>query len=733
MRPFVRWPAMPWLLRCALRGLGAALVMFSQSALAQITPLPALVAPNAALVELGRHLFFDARLSGDLSRSCASCHMPAKAWGDGEALSRAYPGSEYFRNAPTLLNVGHRRRLMWDGRLDGSDLGTAVRDMVTEAHFMNADARLVQERIKQLAPLMVLWEQAQGVGTDPYGPKLFEAVAEFIRTLQSCNVPIDRYLRGDRQAISSEAMAGLALFSGKAGCLRCHQGAMLSDAALHHTGVPENPEVWRNPLRAISALRHYATMGMPNYMNARSDVGAYAVSKVPADRGRFLTPSLREIGRTAPYMHNGVFATLAEVVDFYDRGGGPGSELRPLHLSRAERAQLLAFLETLSGDPVQVAVPATAAFQLLPVAPIPDVVATALSSPPRNLPPLAPLPPAPVPSDNPMSAQKVELGRLLFFDPRLSGDGSTPCFSCHFPQRGWSEGGARSRGYPGTWHWRNAPTAMNSAYFGTLNWDGAAMSLEHQAAGAAEGAVAGNGDPAMMEMRLRFIPEYVARFRQVFGVEWPRIALAYQAIAAFERTLVSDPRQVALDRYAAGDEQALTPAAKRGLALFNGRAGCLRCHNGALASDQGFYATGVPQPAGGVTPLLQITQRWQNYQRGASQASYLATHADLGLFYTTRNPADIGKFRTPSLRELKTTAPYMHNGAFASLAEVVDFYDRGGGSVANKPSWLVPLGLNTAEKQDLLALLEALSMEQPLLVAEPLLPDYAALPQDSPR
>ncbi len=722
-----------WARRCALHGLAATLVMLSQPAFTQIAPLSVLPASNAALAELGRHLFFDSRLSGDLSRSCASCHMPTKGWADGQALSRAYPGSEYFRNAPTLINVGHRRRLMWDGRLDGSDLGTAVRDMVTEAHFMNADARLVQERIKQLAQLVTLWEQAEGIGTDPYGPRLFEAVAEFIRTLESRNVPIDRYLRGEMKAISPAAVAGLALFSGKAGCLRCHQGTMLSDAALHRTGVPENPEVWSNPLRAITALRHLATMGMPNYMNVRSDVGAYAVSKVEADRGRFLTPSLREIGRTAPYMHNGVFATLAEVVDFYDHGGGPGSELRPLHLSRAERAQLLAFLETLSGDPVRVVVPATAQFRLMPVAPPMAVIATAAATPPRSFPPLAPLPPPPVPSDNPMSAEKIELGRLLFFDPRLSGDGSTPCFSCHFPRRGWGEGGTRSRGYPGTWHWRNAPTVMNSAYFGTLNWDGAAMSLEHQASGAAEGAVAGNGDPAMMEIRLRFIPEYVERFRRVFGVVWPRMALAYQAIAAFERTLVSDPRRVPLDRYANGDEQALTPAAKRGLALFNGRAGCLRCHNGALASDQGFYATGVPEPVGGVTPLLQITQRWQNYQRGASQASYLATNADLGLFYTTRNPADIGKFRTPSLRELKTTAPYMHNGAFASLREVVDFYDRGGGSVANKPTWLAPLGMGRAEKEDLVSLLEALSMDQPLLVEEPILPDYAVPPLHTHR
>lgn len=151
-----------------LRGHAAA-----QSAHPPLAQLPAAGPVNRDLAELGRHLFFDSRLSGDWALSCASCHDPAKGWADGEPLSKAYPASEYFRNAPTIINARYRVRFMWDGRLDGSDLGTLVRDMVTEAHFMNSDGRLVQERLKQVPEYVVMWEKAFGKGTEPYGPRMF--------------------------------------------------------------------------------------------------------------------------------------------------------------------------------------------------------------------------------------------------------------------------------------------------------------------------------------------------------------------------------------------------------------------------------------------------------------------------------------------------------------------------------------------------------------------------------
>lgn len=329
----------------------------------ELAPLPRGKPVDHNMAELGRRLFFDSRLSGDWNRSCASCHDPAKGWADGEPLSKAYPASEYFRNAPTLINARYRVRFMWDGRLDGADLGTLVRDMVTEAHFMNADGRIVQERLKQVPEYVTLWETAFGKGTEPYGPRMFNAVGEFVKSIESRNVPFDRYLRGDHASISEEAKAGLALFKGKAGCVTCHNGPTLSDGKFHKLGVPENPAVWADPLRAITMLRHYATSGMPNYMNARADVGVYAISKDERDIGKFLTPSLRELKHTAPYMHNGMFKTLEEVVEFYGQGGGKGGELKPLGLTPAEKKALAAFLESLSGDPLTMEAPPMPEFQ----------------------------------------------------------------------------------------------------------------------------------------------------------------------------------------------------------------------------------------------------------------------------------------------------------------------------------------------------------------------------------
>lgn len=344
------------------------------------------------------------------------------------------------------------------------------------------------------------------------------------------------------------------------------------------------------------------------------------------------------------------------------------------------------------------------------------------------IPPLGPLPPPPIPADNPMSPEKVELGKMLFFDSRLSGDASTPCVACHQPKLGWGDSGEISRGYPGTQHWRNSQTVLNSAYYNKLFWDGSVTSLEAQAPSAAEGNVAGNGDPAMMEMRLRFIPEYVERFRKVYGTDWPRILHAYQAIAAFERTIVSDAKKVPFDRYMNGDRKALNESQLRGYELFKGKAGCLQCHNGPLASDQRFYALGVPENEVFKTdPLYQITHRWQHYQKGVSKKDYRGADLDLGLYYITKNPKDVNKFRTPSLRELKYTAPYMHNGIFYTLDEVVDFYNKGGGQGPNKSALIKPLGLSDQEKKDLVAFLESLSMDEPLLIDPPKLPPYAVL------
>jgi len=342
--------------------------------------------------------------------------------------------------------------------------------------------------------------------------------------------------------------------------------------------------------------------------------------------------------------------------------------------------------------------------------------------------PLGPLPPVPVPADNPMSPQKVELGRILFWDDRLSGDVSSPCVVCHQPEQGWGDGGDVSRGYPGTIHWRNSQTVLNAAYYAKLFWAGEVTSLEAQAASAATGNVAGNGDPLMMEERLRQIPEYVKRFKEVFGVERPTISMAWMAIAAFERTLVSKAENVPFDRHARGDQSALSAEAKRGLALFQGKAGCIQCHNGPLASDESYHNLGVPKnPAFESDPLRQITLRYQHVIRGVPEKVYREADRDLGLYYTTKRDEDRGKFRTPSLRELKYTAPYMHNGIFRTLEEVIEFYNRGGGDDPRRTVPLKPLRLTAEEKKDLIEFLLSLSSDRPIVVERPDLPDYAAM------
>ncbi len=322
---------------------------------APFAPLPGTTTPDPGRVELGRMLFFDTRLSGNDTLSCAVCHDPARAWTDGAALSAGYPGSRYFRNTPTLLNVVHGRYVYWDGRLPASDLPTVMRDHIAEAHFFQADGRLIIERLRQVP----VYEQGfkDVFGGEPSYGRILNSLTAFVTTLQAPGSPFDRYLQGDKSALTEQATRGLALFEGKAGCLRCHDGAMLSDGRFHNLGLAPNPDIFNEPLRHITFRRFFRTMGL-DAAGLREDPGRYAITKRQEDWGRFRTPTLREVAATAPYMHDGSLATLADVVDFYDGGGGPGrgkdASLKPLGLSAAEKADLVAFLEALTGEPVTV-------------------------------------------------------------------------------------------------------------------------------------------------------------------------------------------------------------------------------------------------------------------------------------------------------------------------------------------------------------------------------------------
>jgi cytochrome c peroxidase len=358
----------------------------------QVPPLPGLpehVAfrlkepPKATQVALGKYLFFDNSLSGDQKLSCATCHQPALAWTDGLPLSKGYPATLYFRNTPTLLDAAAQPTLYWDGRFASDDLESLVRDHITEAHFMNADGQLVVERLKQKPQYEELFQAT--LGGEPSFGRMLKAVATYVGSLTSPPGPYDRYLAGESNALSPEAQRGLALFEGQAGCARCHNGPLLSDGEFHNLGVPENPAIFQEPLRHITFRRFFRTLGVPNYRNLHQDVGLYALTGADEDWGRFRTPSLRTVAFTAPYMHNGVFATLEEVMGFYNQGGGDdpngstglttgGSTglttgkdpmLVPLNLTDEEVAALVAFLKSLSGELMLVEEPEFPGFQLM--------------------------------------------------------------------------------------------------------------------------------------------------------------------------------------------------------------------------------------------------------------------------------------------------------------------------------------------------------------------------------
>ena len=304
---------------------------------------------DAKKAALGKRLFFDKRLSGDAAISCATCHDPAKGFADGLALSKAYPGSEGFRNTPTLINTAYKAAWFHDGRL-GTNLNDVTREMITETYIMNMDMRLMQERIKQDPVYIKMFKEA-GYG-EPSNGKVRKAIPEYLKTLTSRGAPFDT------GKMSDEAKSGFDLFKGKAGCATCHSGPRFTDDKPHNIGAPENPEIWQNPRRHVTFVTYAMFLGIENYMNIRRDPGAHVRTHKAdgSDMGKFMTPTLRELKYTAPYMHNGMFATLADVVAFYNKGGGddPNKDpaLKPLGLSSEEQSALVAFLEALSGDPL---------------------------------------------------------------------------------------------------------------------------------------------------------------------------------------------------------------------------------------------------------------------------------------------------------------------------------------------------------------------------------------------
>src|SRR5918992_704817 len=288
---------------------------------------------------------------------------------------------------------------------------------------------------------------------------------------------------------------------------------------------------------------------------------------------------------------------------------------------------------------------------------------------------IGPLPPVPVPEDNPMTPEKVELGRLLFFDARLSADGSLACVSCHLPYQGWTTNTPLSPAYPTNMERRNSQTLINVAYNKALLWDGRAAVLEKQALGPIQNPLHMNQNLDLLVEKLNAVPEYVEGFQKVFGTSVTPEALG-KALAAFERTLVT--RNAPFDRYMTGDWQAMSGGALRGMELFKGKARCILCHNGPNFTDNQFHNLGVPAAPLLSDPLVQVAIRFDAKRMNVPE--YQSVREDLGRYLVTKEEKDRGAFRTPTLRNVMQREPYMHNGVFHSLEEVIDFYNRGGGA-----------------------------------------------------
>ena len=281
------------------------------------------------------------------------------------------------------------------------------------------------------------------------------------------------------------------------------------------------------------------------------------------------------------------------------------------------------------------------------------------------------LEPFKVPADNPLTKAKIELGKQLYFDKRLSSDNTVSCASCHDPNKGWSNDEAFATGVDGQMGGRSAPTIINSAYFPLQFWDGRAKGLEGQALGPIANPIEMNLPIDKAVEKLSEIPGYRKQFKKVFKSDVTADGIA-KAIASFERTVLAG--DAPYDRFKAGDESALSPAAKRGMDLFFNKAKCSACHKGHSFTDLAFHNIGV---------------------------GYDKDNPDLGRFAVTNQEGDRGRFKTPPLRDIHTSAPFMHDGSVKTLKEVVEFYNKGGIKNPQLDEEMKPLKLTEEEIADI--------------------------------
>ncbi len=311
------------------------------------------------------------------------------------------------------------------------------------------------------------------------------------------------------------------------------------------------------------------------------------------------------------------------------------------------------------------------------------------------------VPPSPLEKPTPQEARRIALGNTLFFDTRLSGSAKLSCASCHLPELSWTDGRQKSLGHEDQPTRRNSPTLLNVWFYKSLFWDGRSSSLEDQAFSPINSAKEMHSSMGDVVRNLRKIEGYKPWFEEAFGVADISPETITQAIAAFERTLVSAP--AAFDKFLAGDTKALMPSAIRGLHLFRTKAGCMNCHHGALLTDNSFHNTGLADAGG--------------------------KNEDFGLYATTHVDEDAGKFKTPSLRDVMRTGPWMHNGLYNDMQQIIAGYAHGRrlrappapNSLFQQPDTLLkPVALTAGDVQDVIAFLHAITAPPPVFTPSPL-------------
>ncbi len=319
-----------------------------------------------------------------------------------------------------------------------------------------------------------------------------------------------------------------------------------------------------------------------------------------------------------------------------------------------------------------------------------------------------------IPPDNPLTVERVELGKKLYFDKRLSADGTVACATCHDPTKGFSDGRPVAIGIRNQAGARNSPTVLYAGFSELQFWDGRAPSLEEQAKQPLINPVE-MGQPShdAVVKAVQAVTDYPPLFQRAFGSPTITIDRIVQAIASFERTLA--PFSSPFDRFLAGEKDAISDSAKRGFQLFLGKARCVTCHefNAAFPffTDNKFHNIGVAMKGN----FEQLAREAQALVGRGKQAEAELTHKPgveaLGRWIVTREPKDIGAFKTPGLRNVALTAPYMHDGSLRTLEEVMEFYNKGGEPNPNLDGGMRPLGLTQQEITDIVEFMKSLTDE----------------------